>query len=130
MSTAESAKKAVAGRPWPDGDPATWLYVAELPTPPEVAAEVERKCRLMRWWPRWFWRKSIERARQIRKSWHYFLGQQIVYKETPRGMLILRADEPGSEENLAFRASMAERGERIYAWWLCDMSQARDWYHV
>jgi hypothetical protein len=121
MSTAESTK-TLAGRPWPNGEPATWVYVADLPTTLDIEREVEEVRREMSWW-RWWWKKDIERARQRRKCEHYFLGQQIIYKETPRGMLVLRADEPGSDANHAFRAAMAERGEPILTWSIYDERQ-------
>jgi hypothetical protein len=129
MSTTEPTK-TLAGRPWPNGEQATWVYVADLPTPPEVVAKVEQLRRDMGWWWPWWWKKRIERATQIRKCEHYFLGKQVIYKQTPRGMLVLRADEPGSEENHAFQAAAAERGEPLLIWTFYDLSKATDWFHL
>src|SRR5262245_44309600 len=130
MSAAESTK-TLAGRPWPDGSPSTWLYVADLPTPPEVVREVEELRKKMGWWWRWWWKKQIEEATQRRKCYHYFLAKQIVYKETPRGMLVMIAGEPGSDEVFAFRASVAsEERENTIAWTLYDESLATDWFHI
>jgi hypothetical protein len=128
MSTAESPK-TLAGQPWPNGDPSTWVYVADLPTPAEVAAEVEEKRRQMGWWWHWWWKRDIEYATEYAKCEHYFLGKQVVYKQTPRGMLVVLVGEP-CEENHAWCAAAAQRGEPVAIRTFYDWSKARDWYHV
>src|SRR5947209_6620687 len=51
MSSAESVK-SVPGRPWPNGDPSTWVYLDDIPTPAEVPAIVEAVCRRYGFWRR------------------------------------------------------------------------------
>jgi hypothetical protein len=110
MSTAESAK-TLAGRPWPNGDPATWVYLDELPTPPEVAALVEQERRRNGWWWRWWWKKEIAYCTRERKRQHYFPGKQLVFRFTPRGWLILLVAPPSAPEIDAFFSALP-RGER------------------
>jgi hypothetical protein len=101
MSTAESAK-TLAGRPWPNGDPATWVYLDELPTPPEVAQQVEEERRRNGWWWRWWHKEAIAYLTRDRKRAHYFPGHEIVFKRTPRGWLILLVAAPLASEIEAF----------------------------
>ncbi len=39
-------------RPLPNGDPTTWVYLADLTLPPEEQREVEQRCREYWWWER------------------------------------------------------------------------------
>ena len=39
MSAAETIK-SLPDRPMPNGDPSTWVYLDDLPTPPEVQQEI------------------------------------------------------------------------------------------
>jgi hypothetical protein len=101
MSTAD-ATKTVAGRPWPNGDPATWLYLDELPTPPEVLRKVEEKRRRNGWWWRWWYKTEINSITRELKTMHYFPGKELVYRRTPCGWLILLVAGPFAPEIEAF----------------------------
>jgi hypothetical protein len=111
MSTAESAK-TLAGRPWPNGDPVTWVYLDELPTPAEVAAQVEQERRRYGWWWHWWWKKEITQVTRERKRMFYFPGKQLLYKRTPRGWLILAAAAPYAPEMDRVRESMSREERR------------------
>jgi hypothetical protein len=112
MSTAESAK-TLAGRPWPNGEPATWVYLDDLPTPPEVVREVEEARRRNGWWWRWWYSVEIGSITRELKRRHYFPGKQIVVKWTPRGMLVLMAAEPFAPELESFRAALRAEHQEV-----------------
>ncbi len=116
MSSADSVKE-LAGRPWPNGERHTWVYLGDLPTPPEVPPLVEETCRKYG-----FWRKKHKESitREL-KLLSLFPGKEIAYKETPQGMLLLLVAEPLSAEMDAFLNGMP-RSERtgVYTWYVFD----------
>jgi hypothetical protein len=131
MSAVETIK-SVPDRPMPNGDPSTWLYIDDLPTPPEVQREVEETCRRLGWlgWRRWWNRRFIEGITRELKRIHYFLGKRLVCKETRRGLLVLFAGEPGAPDTLAFRQSIPpEEREQILVMTVFDRDFP-DWIHI
>jgi len=92
----------------PKGDPATWMYLADIPTPPEVTAHVDAYCRRY-----WVWRKRVRQAvEQEEKILHLFPGNQIAAKHTPKGLLLLFVAPPFAPELNAWLDSLP-REERI-----------------
>jgi hypothetical protein len=119
----------------PNGDPATWVYVADLPTPPEVAAEVERYCQKRNWrgwFSRWWKKRLIQSKRDYLTCVHYFGGKWVVYKQTSRGKLILHVCEPEAPEHGAFCLGFPKSDrDPLYSWWVpTGKEHYRDWYHI
>src|SRR5262249_53344031 len=115
--------RSLPDQPMPNGDPSTWVYLEELPTPPAVLEEVQQECRRLGWlgWRRWWNRRHIVGITQELKRIHYFLGKQIVCKETRRGLLVLFAGEPGAADTLAFRDSIPpEEREQVHVMTVFD----------
>ncbi len=86
-------------RPLPNGDPTTWVYLADLTLPPEEQREVEQRCREYWWWERRRHGRVIEEEVKLR---HFFPGQDVAFRRTPRGKLILMAGDCYSPEFSAF----------------------------
>jgi hypothetical protein len=86
-------------RPLPNGEPASWVYLADLSLPPEEQSEVERRCRQFWWWERRRLRQGIEEDVKLR---HFFPGLDVAFRRTPRGKLILMAGDCYSPEFRAF----------------------------
>jgi hypothetical protein len=109
---------AAGARPLPNGDPATWVYLADLVLPPEEQREVERRCRQLWWWERRRFRPWIEEEVKER---HFFPGLTIAYRDTPRGKLILMAGDYYSSEFAHFLDSFPRPERRqIHTWWIRD----------
>jgi hypothetical protein len=118
MSTTAKAE-LLPGRPMPNGDPATWVYLDELPAPAAAAEQVERVCRQLGWgrfW-RWWYKSHLESIVREAKRVHYFWGKTVVHHQTPRGEVVTYAGEPGSDELIAYLLSRSpqerERDSRI-----------------
>jgi hypothetical protein len=109
---------AAGARPMPNGDPASWVYLADLTLPPEEQRAVEQQCRKYWWWERRKLRPWIEEEAKLR---HFFPGQTVAYRRTPRGKLILMAGDYYSPEFARFLDGFP-RPERlqIHTWWVRD----------
>ncbi len=109
---------AAGRRPLPSGDPASWVYLADLVLPPEQQREVEECCRRFWWWQR---RKLRPWIVDEVKQRHFFPGLTIAYRKTPRGKLILMAGHRFSPEFDRFLRSFS-RPERlqVHTWWIRD----------
>jgi hypothetical protein len=96
-------------RPLPNGDPATWVYLADLELPAEQQREVDEICRRVYWWwQRRKWRRDVEEEVKLR---HFFPGKTVAIKHTPRGLLVLMAGDYGSPEYVRFLEGLS-RAER------------------
>src|SRR5437899_2900324 len=83
-------------RPLPNGDPSTWVYLADLELPSEQQHEVNETCRRVYWWwSRRKWRRDVEEEAKLR---HFFPGKTVAYKKTPRGLCALIAGDYDSPE--------------------------------
>ena len=68
----------------PPTDPAGWIYVRDLPTPPELARLIETSCRergFHRWWRR-RWREWLTDDLKLR---YLYAGKLVAYTTTDRG---------------------------------------------
>jgi hypothetical protein len=98
-----TAPQGMAGRPQPaeEGPPAPGApprpslpcLLAQLDTPPEVAAAVDRHCRRYGFFGRR--RAFIEESVKLD---YYFGGLIVLAVATPNGLEVLAAGPPGSEE--------------------------------
>jgi hypothetical protein len=80
-------------RPMPNGDPSTWVYLADLVLPPEQQREVDEICR------GWWWNRPNRQWTEERvKLRHFFPGKTVAIKRTPRGLLVLMVGDYGSPE--------------------------------
>jgi hypothetical protein len=105
----DQAKTTVAAAPCPNGDPSTWVYLADLTLPPEEQAWVEQRLRKCYWWwARRKWRQDVEE--QV-KLYYFFRGKTVAIKSTPRGRVVLMAGEYGSPEFSRFMEGLS-RSER------------------
>ncbi len=113
----DQVKTTAQAPPCPNGDPSTWVYLADLTLPPEEQAWVEERTRATTWW---WWYRDWHR-REIGdwvKLQHFFPGKTVAIKSTPRGRVVLMVGEYGSPEFSQFMKSLspAERSEVTLDW--------------
>jgi hypothetical protein len=115
MSTEQIRSTA---RPLPNGDPSTWVYLADLELPPELQREVDERCRRFWWWSRRWHRREVGDQVKLR---HYFPGKTVAIKHTPRGRLILMVGDYYSPEYRRFLENLprAERSQMV-SWYVWD----------
>ncbi len=95
----DNLQNTTGARPLPNGDPASWVYLAELVLPPEQQREVEQRCREYWWWERRRLRPWIEEEVKLR---HFFPGQDVALKRTPQGTIILMVGDRYSPDFRTF----------------------------
>jgi hypothetical protein len=93
MATATTNQTAPPRAARPDGAPSTWVYLRDLPLPPEKEDAVIARCRSVgggKEYRRW----SLEQA----KLWYHFPDLCVVIRETDKGVQVMLAAENDSPE--------------------------------
>jgi hypothetical protein len=103
--------------PKPNGEPSTWVWLDDLPLPPEVEAKVDEYCRRMRF-RRARHRHSVQEDVKLE---YYFPGMDVALQHTERGILVLMVGDSFSEPFSSWLQSLP-RPERckILIWPVSD----------
>jgi hypothetical protein len=70
-----------------------WVVLRGLPTPPEVAQAVQRRCRQLGLWRR----KYVQEVEDELKFQYYYGGQYVAYLRTDEGPVVVAAGRLESE---------------------------------
>jgi hypothetical protein len=102
---------AAGAPPLPNGEPSTWIYLADLVLPAEQQRLVEERLRACYWW--WARRKHRRDVEDERKLLYFFPGKTVALKRTPRGRTVLMAGDYSSPEYRRFMGNLspAERSQ-------------------
>jgi hypothetical protein len=111
----DQIRTPAGARPLPNGDPSTWVYLADLELPPQQQREVDETCRrACWWWSRRKYRRDVEEEVKLR---HFFPGKTVAYRKTPRGRCVLIAGDYDSPEYDRFYSGLSRpqrRQVRLY----------------
>ena len=79
-----------------------WVYLADLPTPPEVAEVMDAACKGQR-----FSEQERQELLERSKFEYYFAGKVVSFLETPRGLAIVASDDMPQTDYDAAKARLS-----------------------